>query len=1192
FVTNSGPGDTFGFFSALPGGVLGTVWAPASYISQFFEIQLWATASASEWKRHRDLAPSLNFIKNAEGLNPGYNARNTLQRWAPDLQWAMQGKDESLGKLHSGVTVTNDGSCRDHNKSPFGFVSTGVPLLAGSDCPDTWGASGWVGARPIPGSTWEQLATEQGSDFTFDFWKVPPDLQDNSKFLGDFQVYGVTVDYGLEARQRFGKVVPGQSGEPLLEGYPMGLELRFDAFVFHLSDVANAFFYRAVLVNKSDEVYGVGLDYDSLYFGTLLRPFHVRQNPTSYAITERGAVVSNVLGGHPKCNNARVVGDIRGCVTSAPRGFQAGASGVIVLKSPIGDLRNKLFTRGDASSNPFYNPSHSLAGDTITFNHNNLCGFTCTQAQHIAGSGTSYQAARSFGTLAHREALALNDRTSTDLTERQYFDLFHNQDWPQRWTPAGVRFGTGDVGVVGGFNRYVPGVSDGKPQWRYTNRPKGATAAGPDTLYLGSCGTKGCTAAWVDTLPGGFPQNLHNTSWVGAGPFPLEAGDTTSFVFAYWSAPDSISSELLINKIIDFYLEFYLGPSAPTPPKIVATSILGGAREAGETEVTLYFDDAAINWVDPFFESFAQKLEKAVAPDPLARVRTLNPWLPAAIRARAEDNVEAVYVFKSCNLGATWTASTACTRDEARDFEGKNSGPGWRAYAKLASTTRTFTDRSVTAGQRYLYSLVVKSKGAEFLIADSIDSDGNGSLDRLGARNFPVAPSLLNTLSASTGAPNVAAVYIPASITGGGKRAQPVFREIAGPVKPVTTGSSFNIRFGIVGQVSDTVKYRIVYADSVVVTSYALSDGTVDSARVQTFQRADTASTGTTARLANYGTSESLLSTHPQGVPVTGGVRTTSTVTDAASGKTYTRTITTLTRAKGADITKVVIDNATGGPLYVVGGRTTGELVTPPELLARAGSPPILITTNLTRGGTFLGQAWFGSRGDTLRSLAEPTLDWISAGNARSVPTGALFAEYEIKWQDREFGNPGEIELDFRDQGGTDAAFRAMLAARVIAEYTVTDSASAALIGVPQSELLRVAVPFTIRNRTTGGTVTLAMLKSGKLASQLLGRDLDTLRVAVPEDVWVPGEPLVFIESFDRPKTRRVGTRTVFTLTNGQLERTSDPVVTYSAVYLGCTSPRGDPDRTCNPVRGDAATGYVRVFPGQTQVVSYHAPFN
>ncbi|MBI4408221.1 MAG: hypothetical protein HY561_00850, partial [Gemmatimonadetes bacterium] len=100
------------------------------------------------------------------------------------------------------------------------------------------------------------------------------------------------------------------------------------------------------------------------------------------------------------------------------------------------------------------------------------------------------------------------------------------------------------------------------------------------------------------------------------------------------------------------------------------------------------------------------------------------------------------------------------------------------------------------------------------------------------------------------------------------------------------------------------------------------------------------------------------------------------------------------------------------------------------------------------------------------------------------------------------------------------------------------------------------------------------------------------LRVAIPEDVWVPGEPLVFIESFDRPKTRRVGTRTVFTLTNGQLERTSDPVVTYSAVYLGCTSPRGDPDRTCNPVRGDAATGYVRVFPGQTQVVSYHAPFN
>ena len=627
FVTNSGPGDTFGFFSALPGGVLGTAWAPSSYVSQFFELQFWAGAPASEWRKHRDLVPSLENIKNREGLNPGYNVRLNLQRWAPDLHWAFQGKDGTLGKLHSGVTTTDDGSCRDHSRPQFSSITTGVPLLPGSDCPPTWGSLGWQGDRPVPAASWARLARERGNAFTFDFWRVPPELKNQNKTLGDFQTYGITVDYGLEARARFGKVIPGQSGEPLLEGYPMGLEIRFDAFTFQLSTVANAYFYQMLLINSSKEVYGVGLDYDSLYFGVVIRPFHVRQEPTVYAIPEKGAVVSDVIGKHPNCNGARRVGDIRPCNTAAPRGFQAGASGVIVLKSPIGDLRNKLFTRGDPQTNPFYNPNHPQRGDTITFNHNNLCGFTCTQAQHIQGAGTSYQAARSFGTMAHKEALALNDRVSADLTERQYFDLFHNEDWPARWTPA--------TGYVGGFNRYVPGVHDNKPLWRYTNRPKGATAPGPDTLYLGSCGRKGCVTPWSDTLPGGFPNNTHNAAWVGAGPFPLAAGDTTAFVFAFIAAADSISMELLIDRVIDFYMNFYLGPEAPTPPRIVGTSVRGGARGANETGVTLYFDESATRWVDPFFDDFARKMETAVLPDPLARIRTLNPWLPDSIRARA-----------------------------------------------------------------------------------------------------------------------------------------------------------------------------------------------------------------------------------------------------------------------------------------------------------------------------------------------------------------------------------------------------------------------------------------------------------------------------------------------------------------------------------------------------------------------------
>lgn len=1165
FVTNTGPGDTFGFFSALPGGVRGTVWSGSNYNSQFFEIQFWGGAPASEWRRNRDLAPSLEKIKNAEGLNPGYTTRLNLQRWAPDYQWQFQGRDGTLGKLHSGASVTGDGSCRDHTISAFGAVNSGVPLLASSDCPETWGSLGWQGERPIPTDSWIQLAQERGSEFAFDWWRVPEELKNQSKFLGDYQAFGESSDYGLEARSQYGEVVPGGSGAPTLEGYPLGLDIRFDAYVFHLSEVANIYFYQMLLINNSEQLYGVPLDYDSLYYGTLLRPFHTNQVPTAYSDPERGLVASNVVGGHPACNGARRVGDIRGCNQSRPRGFEAGASGVIVLKSPIGDLRNKLFTRGDAQTNPFYNPDHPNRGDTITFNQNNLCGFTCTQAQHIQGAGASYQAARSFGTLANREALSLNDRLPTDLTERQYFDLFHNEDWPVRWSPS--------TGLAGGYNRYVPGVHDDKPVWRYSNRPAGATDPGPDTLWLGACGSRGCVDVWADTLPGGFPMNLHNTTYVGAGPFPLAAGDTTSYLFAYWSAPDSAQSELFIEKAIDFYMNFFLGPEAPAVPRIVATNVTGGARGAGDTRVSLYFDESAVNWVDPFLDAFADKMEAAVAPDPLARLRSLNPWLPDSIRIRARDNIKQIYVFKSCNAGATWTASSQCTRDEARDLNETAIGPGWQSYARLSPTARSFSDASVTAGQTYLYSLLAESRGVSFIIVDSLDFDGDGVFEGLGASNYQVAPSILTTLTASTGAPNVASVYVPASTTAGGQRAEVLLRD--GLPHDLET-----LQFSIVGAISDTLRYSVFYADSVVVTEYAGAPGVVDSTRIETFTVVDTASTGSSARRTPVGAAGSFLSRDPLGLEVAGG--TSSTQGDV--------TTTTLATGTGASLSMIVVDRATGTPIFVVGGSGTTTLATPSGALARPDAAPVLISTSRSLGGTLDAVQWFDTEGALLRSNATPSVTWVASGSGRSIASGEMYGPYEISWEDREFGDPGEITLNFLNPGAVQAAFDAMLAGREVAQRTAADAATAELLGVEPDELADVALPFTVRNTATGQPVTIAMLKENKLATQLMGSIPDTMSLEIPEGVWVPGEPLIFIESFDRPQTQRVGNRTVYVVENGQIVRTSSPTTTWTDVYIGCTTPRAAPDRTCNPVRGRGATGYLRVFPGHTQVVTYHQP--
>src|SRR5690606_41491152 len=101
-------------------------------------------------------------------------------------------------------------------------------------------------------------------------------------------------------------------------------------------------------------------------------------------------------GVHPGCNGARVVSGVSSCLATAERGFYWGATQMIVLKSPIGDLRNKLFT---TPGSPFYDPNHPAAGDTITFNHGHICGYGgCAATTLLTGRDR-----RRFGMLSSTE---------------------------------------------------------------------------------------------------------------------------------------------------------------------------------------------------------------------------------------------------------------------------------------------------------------------------------------------------------------------------------------------------------------------------------------------------------------------------------------------------------------------------------------------------------------------------------------------------------------------------------------------------------------------------------------------------------------------------------------------------------------------------------------------------------------------
>ncbi|UCC49415.1 MAG: hypothetical protein JSV41_04380, partial [Gemmatimonadota bacterium] len=338
-------------------------------------------------------------------------------------------------------------------------------------------------------------------------------------------------------------------------------------------------------------------------------------------------------------------------------GFDRGATGAVVLKSPIGDLRNVLFTCSTGenaqraaeraipcSSDEFYDPSNVHAGDTITYNHFRMCpyGSGCGSNTYLAGSDR-----QDFGAIASTVDDILNGRDIGDQTARFQYDIFRNPNFPQQPTPHAF---------------WVPGT------WDYTANGIGE----PDTLFVQTCyGPPGtgrenrsdaCVVTWADTMPVGelgnpaYNNQEGNCAWFSVGPFQLAAGDTTALVIATVAGPDSASFEAEVNNVIDLYMNFYLSPEAPPKVTVVGTEVTveDPALGRGRGEVALFWDDASDDFVDPFLEDFADKLAAAAAGD-LARIKALNPDLESRIRERARDNLEQILIFKSCDGGSTFT---------------------------------------------------------------------------------------------------------------------------------------------------------------------------------------------------------------------------------------------------------------------------------------------------------------------------------------------------------------------------------------------------------------------------------------------------------------------------------------------------------------------------------------------------------
>lgn len=1153
-------------YYAMP--VSGIQWlqlgTAAGTAQRLFQGSIAMVSPRTEWEkarvRLRDEA-GIESLSNVTG--GGYNnVRNIThfslyqpERWLP--------ADDQLGLVHSGATSRNDGSCADFTRDQ---VPTGLALMAVSDCPETWGSDQFAGAqRSIPLANWMQFFNDVGPEnFHWDWWRVPEEYK-TDQLMGDFQTYGKIVDWAAERRARFGSVLPDGAGAPIEQGWPMGISIYFDAFTFELPTMANTVFWQATVVNESERVWGIGLDYDSLYLGMMHGVVMGNQASSEYYRPDLGGVIVAGNGITPGCNNARVPSGVTGCQTT---GGSQGAFALLVLNSPLGDLRNKLFTR---EGSPFYAPNHPNAGDTITFNIGRMCGFGVA----CWNSTLDFNNRSGFGYIAGVVEDLFAGRTATDFDQisgSTWFRVFRNYDYPER-TPEWNKWVVQDWD----WNK------DGVPDTISVPSCLGPEFGGPATGYP-------CSEIFSDTLPGRLNNAGNNIGgFIGFGPFKLAAGDTTRWTMALVSGPTPTNLMSAVHGTLAFYEAGFLRPSAPPAPRIVSVNTTPGDRGRNPgARVQIFLDDSPEEFVDEFLLFQAEQLEGT-------QLAIDNPWLVDSIRTVAHNNLQAIRVYKSCNAGRNFTATSNCFGNPAVDENGNSIGLGWQPYAVFEAdedgrVPNVFQDAAVTAGVRYMYVFVAESRG---FTADVLDRDPE--TDAIIPARIEIAPKLTNPLSTSASDPNVISVYVPASRQAGARPATVAFH-VEDPRAPVefcaASARPCPVDVQLTSEDVPGGTFRIVFGDSVVVRAIdepvrGAGGAVVDRqlrTEVHVYRTVMTSPDGTTVVRTAY---EEQTYTMPGAAGVTTSGGTTSVEAQPHGAQPGDTTYVTTTVF--GDVLTLVTLNANNQPM-LVSSTLTGSTATPGTFLGRPDFPGFMVRADATRGGTHVATTWLEQGTDedrTLRGGGSPMVSWIAAS---ASATGRGYGEYRFDFTAPEFGptrlfrvnvvNPSETRSAFEQsvsqRQGHNTAAGEDIAAAIRATGTATGDAD-----ITANDLVTVSVPFTVTNTTTGREVIVAMRRSAKRDSIPLGTGVNQVNVGVPSDKWVPGEPLVFLERLTKFRTALTadGAEYVVLDASGRPVVHDTLVVTWNAAVLGCEAPV-----TCNPLvhgtPGAAATGYLPITPG------------
>lgn len=1086
----------------------------------FFEMGLTMGAPPTEWRKIRAVFPA------AVGMmgSPGYSAAWQFITSTPN-RTTIDAADGQFGKTFAGITTVFDGSCRDDRD----FYLTGFSIMAMLDCPETWGSEGYKGKLRVPDSVYLKRFQANPAASNWDDWKIPESQLDQTAYLGTQNFYSYMSDYNREIKLRFGRIVPGGAGTPTEQGYPLGLEMRLDGWQLASPAIRNTQFYQLTIVNKSAELYGTGIDYDSLYIG--LNPGYLiggQHAQGQYYDLPRGTIAVTRQGSSGKCSSTyprRYPGMTNGCQSTAGMAG-VGVYSITWLKSPLGDLKNKMYTDPES---PFYYPNHEHAGDTITYN----------RAQYGAfGNANQQRSTRAaFGTFSNTALNALDGRTPSELGLSNFLLYFTPEFFD------GVLPDAADAK----YNRFVPGEQinpkNNLPFGKWDYNHDGVQ----DEITVPGCGTQGCHELWSDTNAGGWRMQYGNVfNSIAAGPYALAAGDTTQVLWAFTYAPDSLQYVERVNSVINAYFTNYEGPEAIAfPPFNPQTSYslsaaelidsLNGSGATSSVGARIVIRIPQINPVDNYFTGQIQKLRQDSIDD-IGRTRAilaLNPGLIDRLMARAQDNLAAVYVFKSCDGGSNWTTSTGisstCTLANTRGVDANVISfawrPAWRIdYTKGIPASGTITD-NLMPGREYMYSFVTRTRG--FKDIQVFDSTATGLRITDVQDLFGIAADTINSAMATNGG-TVINIYAPISNAAGRSFAR---------VDTASVGSvaTQDVQFSNLGA-NISGNTRLVYANRLIVrkTIDTLTNATTTTISAQyVLPAAAMSPTGTVetdfvARTQTF--------TANTNIPVRAG---TGLLAGTPAGISGTSRVTVDTITAVANSMGYVWLNSDDQPIFATNNQYAGnfdiEQQTSPlypgynvrsrDSAGTAGFRQELIpSTGSVRDRRFVTRG----PGDTLQANARQFSTYVQ--NLSSTVKKSHGGAYELSWLTDPWGPGAPFRLDPVD--GLQARVTASLqaAAEKATEYTVTDAKYEAMVGATAARpLVRVRVPFTMtyKDAETGQVVPVkfAMLQRTIFPynTRILGTGTDTARVDILEDMWMPGDTLWAIHTFRRDSTVEIG---------------------------------------------------------------------